>query len=407
MRAFEEVGEAIEARWRAVDYDEAAFPALATEALRARALHDEMGWADVLRWVLSSDALPHQHDLKANFGDPPVTVYRGRRFFIQVLLWREGSTSIHRHSFCGAFQVLEGQSLHTRYAFDCTRRVSSRMLLGDLRLLDASLLPRGAVEPITHDLAHALYHLEAHAATIVVRTYGEETSGPQYSYRAPGLALDPFFDDPVATRQVQALRFMRGAGDASADDLAASLAARGDLHTGYLMLSEVARGGGDAARLEPVRDALRQRHGDVVAERLMAVVHEEMRERLVAGLRGRTTDADARLLLALLANLHDRDAVLSMVRAARPGEDPRAWVMARLAGLSGVDRIGVDLDDDFTLDVVRALMHGDDDRAVYAQLIERYSREEITAQRDAVDRHIARLRRSALAPLFTVSRAST
>ncbi|MFO0624396.1 MAG: hypothetical protein U0325_02175 [Polyangiales bacterium] len=126
-----------------------------------------------------------------------------------------------------------------------------------------------------------------------------------------------------------------------------------------------------------------------------------MRERVVAGLRGRVTDADERLLLALLANLHDRDAVLAMVRAARPDADPRAWVLEHLAGLSGVERIGVDLDDDFTLDVSRALLHGGDDRAVLGRLVERYGREAVEAQREAVARHIARLRRSALAPLFT------
>ncbi|MFO0604324.1 MAG: hypothetical protein U0324_14170 [Polyangiales bacterium] len=404
MRLFHELGETIEARWRAADYDEAAFPALAAEALQTRALHRELGWADVLRWVLESDALPFQDDVKGRFGDPPVTVFHGRRFFIQVLLWREGSTSIHRHGFSGAFQVLEGTSLHTRYDFTRTRRVSSHLELGALRLRDASTLARGAVEPITADLAHALYHLESHAATIVVRTYREDDAGPQFSYRAPGLAIDPFYDDPVATRQAQSLRFFRTADPVGGDALAERLAARADLHTGYLVLSEIARGAGSAARVDRVVAALRARHGDDVAALLHDVVREEMRERRVLELRDGADDADQRYLLALLANLHDRESVLALVKERAPDADPRAWAMEHLAGLSGADRLGVDLDDAFTLDAALALLDLDDDRAVLARLAEVYPRDEITAQRDDVLAHLARLRRSALRPLFTPRR---
>src|SRR5262249_5517956 len=94
-RAFAELGTRLERAFARVDYDQRAFPALAAAALRDARLEREASSLDVVRWVLAAPALPQQDDLAAKFGDPPVTVYRGRRFFIQVLLWREGSTAIH------------------------------------------------------------------------------------------------------------------------------------------------------------------------------------------------------------------------------------------------------------------------------------------------------------------------
>lgn len=398
MRALHELGEALERRWRDLDWNEAAFPALAAEALESRELHRALGWRDVLRWVLASDALPPQGELRDRFGDAPVTVFHGRRCFVQVLMWREGSTSIHRHGFSGAFQVLEGESLHTEYEFATERRVSSRMLLGALRATRTTLLPRGAVHPITTGLAHALYHLEPQAATVVVRTYREDDAHPQYAYRVGGVAIDPFYDDPVSTRQAQALRFLRAAEPEEALSLATALVARSDLHTGYLALSEMARGGDD---LHPLLDALRARHGEAVSARLDAVVREERRERKVLALRARSEDRDERYLLALLANLHDREAVFAMVRARAPEADPRAWILQRLTPRLDVERLGVDLADPFTLDAIDALLRADTDAAALGQLADRYGRAALDAQRDAALRHLARLRRSALAPLFT------
>ena len=145
MRDFDELGARVERAWEGADLDERAFPRIAAGALREARLHERLGAADVVRWVLAAPALPEQGDIEATFGDPPVTVYQGRRFHAQVLLWREGSTATHRHGFCGAFAVLEGSSLHARYAFEERRRVSSRMSIGDLRLLDADVLERGHV----------------------------------------------------------------------------------------------------------------------------------------------------------------------------------------------------------------------------------------------------------------------
>src|SRR5689334_19691162 len=105
MDVFHDLGHTIESAWSARDYDERAFPAVAAAALREAELHRRLGAGDLVRWLLAAPGLVPQHDLPAVFGHPPITMFRGRRFLIDAILWREGSTAVHRHGFSGAFQV--------------------------------------------------------------------------------------------------------------------------------------------------------------------------------------------------------------------------------------------------------------------------------------------------------------
>ncbi len=336
-RAFEQLGARLEEAWERVDFDEQPFPALAVAALREARLERAMGSLDVARWALEAPRLPQQDDLDANFGDPPLTVFRGRRFYIQVLLWREGRTAIHRHGFSGAFLVLDGASLHVRYTFDVRRRVSSRLLLGDLRPAGVELLARGEVVPITCELAHAVFHLEAPAATVVIRTFHEDAGQPQYSFRPPFVAYDPFHREPQATRQLQVLRLLWDTRPAEGDALAEALVARADLLTTWLVVGE-AQQGPRAARLLA---AARRRHGRTIDE-LAAVVAEDCRRADLGRLRKKTLDPEQRFFLALLQNVPHRAGIEAMIRQRHPHDAPRARILGWLQALSGVDAIGVD-----------------------------------------------------------------
>jgi len=70
-----------------------------------------------IRWVHNSVSLPEQQDIEGRFGNPPITMFSGARFYIDVYYWLDGTTAIHQHSFTGAFQVLLGSSIHSRYSF--------------------------------------------------------------------------------------------------------------------------------------------------------------------------------------------------------------------------------------------------------------------------------------------------
>jgi hypothetical protein len=142
MEDFTKLGDRLEAEWRAADYDENVFPSLAAEGLRAACLPQKYTAWQVLEWTLEQTELPKQRDLPGRFGEPPITIYSAPRFHIDVYFWFHGTTSTHQHSFCGAFQVMHGSSIHSWYEFDLKEKVNSFCEIGEMRLRTCDLLNR-------------------------------------------------------------------------------------------------------------------------------------------------------------------------------------------------------------------------------------------------------------------------
>ena len=118
MELFTKLGAEVEILWRDKNYDEEVFPEIAANALKAANLPAKISAWEVIEWTMGETNLPTQQDLSGKFGDPPITIYNGPRFHIDVYFWLEGTTAIHQHSFCGAFQVLHGSSIHSWYDFE-------------------------------------------------------------------------------------------------------------------------------------------------------------------------------------------------------------------------------------------------------------------------------------------------
>ena len=117
MNTFRELGLGILDRWRRADFDRDAFPDIAATALAERPPSVDVSPADVVRWVHESPTLVPQADIDSKFGQPAITVFRCEAFYIDVLFWVDGTTAIHQHRFSGAFHVMRGSSLQSRYRF--------------------------------------------------------------------------------------------------------------------------------------------------------------------------------------------------------------------------------------------------------------------------------------------------
>src|SRR5687768_888429 len=118
MELIEQLGREVEAAWRKQNFNEDQLPAIAGEALRKADITSRLSAWDVIEWAFGEAELPPQRDPHASFGDPPITVFVGPRFYIDVYFWLEGTTAVHQHTFCGAFQVLMGSSIHSWYEFE-------------------------------------------------------------------------------------------------------------------------------------------------------------------------------------------------------------------------------------------------------------------------------------------------
>jgi hypothetical protein len=372
MNVFGEIGAALKAAWKQRDSDEAIFPELAVDALRNSRLVGTIGLQDVLAWVQTTDRLPPQTD--HGFGKP-ITVFHDPTFFIDVLTWTDGTTAIHEHGFAGAFMVLEGSSLHSRYQFSSRRRYSEHLHLGRTELIDVELLAPGDVRPIHPGprSAHALFHLERPSVTVVVRTHKASTAAVQLSYARSGMAVNPFEDDISTQRLLRSLEIMRELDDPSFISRARSLIDERDALTAYKIIDYLSR--------KVTSDELRQflatadgpRHRDLVAA-LTDGFDESRREANLMARRRAIRSVPHRFFLALLLNLRGSQDILRMVATRYPDGDPVDTVMTWITELAALppvvpgepNAIGIDLDE-VALEVMASLLRGaSDDEAIDA-----------------------------------------
>lgn len=397
MLQFDELGHRIDASWKSADFSERDFPRIAAEALNAACIHDRISGDGVLQWVLNASVLPSQEDLRGSFGQPPITVYRGRRYHIQVLYWLDGSTTIHRHGFCGAFQVLEGSSLHSRWAFSEHRRISNRMLVGQTKLLGVELLRRGNVVEISQDLTHGLFHLDVPSATIVVRTDGDTSDGPQYEYHPPTIAVDPFFVDPLVERHLQVLHLLHASNHPEWEERTIALFSRCDIHTTFRALLQFIRNGSTRSQIEKLTAAARSRHCQTFEEMLQAL-EEASRRRALHVLRRQIREPEGRLFLALLQNLPNKETILQILRTRYPEKSPELTLHELVTKYA--HRLGVDVSGDLERILVDCLLHDIPEVGTLDKLREVFDDASIEAQRDEIRDQSFRIRQSLLAPLF-------
>jgi hypothetical protein len=353
MDVFRTLGEELEQRWKAQDYAVGAFPALAVAALENSRAFESMSPGDILRWIAREAELPPQQDPRSQFSDLAITFFEAPHFFISALVWLEGTTAIHQHCFSGAFRVLAGGSLHTRFRFQESQPVNERFRLGTLEREQVELLPMGSVRPIAsgEGFIHSLFHLERPSVTLVVRTKFDEGTHPQWSYHPPGIGYDPFAGSPVTTiKKLEAVSVLLGLDADAADVELQSMLQTSDLDTTFSLLGTLfhqiatnplkrAFGADTGARFDRLLATARAHHGSAV-DLFEKVLHEQRRQEEIIGIRAYLTSPDHRFLLALLLNVPDRATVLRLIGQRYPDRDPAETFVDWIDELSRTRALG-------------------------------------------------------------------
>jgi len=392
MELFQQLGAEIEALWLDENYNEEMLPAIAADALKRADLPSKLTAWDVVEWALRQKELPPQLDLHGNFADPPITIYSGPRFHIDLYFWFEGTTAIHQHAFCGAFQVLLGSSIHSWYEFDSREVVNTFTEIGDMSLKVCEILEVGAVQEIWGGkrYIHSLFHLEQPSATIVVRTDRSPLHLPQFSYEKPSLAIDPFFEQPTTTKKLQIMSAAFRAKHPEADRMAMQLLEASDLQTSYLILhrlrhllgsnqlEQLFKLEGPKVRFEMFLDVVSGRHGAAgeifkpIFDRF-DVIDEIMR------LRGFVSNPEHRFFMALLMNVDSRERIFSLIKQRFHETDPVEkildWVFdlaeTRVVGIEATNALGIPDFGDAEMFVLENLLKGIPD----AEIAELYAAE--------------------------------
>lgn len=369
MEIFQHLGLLVENLWRAKNYSEEAFPEIAAAALAEMELPKGgvTPW-DIIRWVHTESQLPRQPDIDALFGNPPLTLYCGSRFFVDIYFWLDGTTDIHQHGFAGAFQVLVGSSIHSQYSFQQEQIINEHFHLGRLILNDVELLSEGDIRQIIpgREHIHSLFHLDRPSCTITVRTFMIPSAQPQYSYRKPYIAIDPFYKDQSLVRKLQTVSMLLNLQPPGHDELIHDLISMSDFQTTFLILqnaSQMLRStqieqffqlSTSHDRFGNLLAQARQRHGQLT-DYLLPVLAESQRQDDIVRRRQFITSNEHRFFLALLLNVPSARKILELVKGRFPENNPLDkvldWVMelanTKLWGSAEANVLGLkDFDDD-------------------------------------------------------------
>ena len=378
MQPFAELGALVESRWRDKNYDESAFPQIALQALSELNPSERVDPWEIIRWVHDTPNLPEQMDPGGRFGNPPITLYVGSRFYIDVYYWLDGTTTIHQHSFSGAFQVLLGGSVHSRYRFQQDLEINPHFLTGKLSLQEVSLLARGDVREIIPgpQFIHSLFHLERPSVTITVRTHKAPSNPIQYSYLKPSLAVNPFFTDVSLVLRKQTVALLLRMKHPEADKLIGELIDSSDFQSTFVVLEqafqflchreleEIVGLSRSRDRFQALLDRARRKHGGL-ADLLLPVFEEEWRQTDIIQRRAKIKGEDHRFFLALLLNVPERSTVLRLVKEKFPEHDAVdlvvGWVKelsaTRVFGSKEPNVLGTELDNRHLV-VFRGMLEG-------------------------------------------------
>ena len=379
MQIFQELGELLESRWRRENYSEGLFPELAATALTESDLPAKVDPWEIIRWVQSAPALPDQKDVEGRFGDPPITLFAGPRFYVDVYFWLDGTTSIHQHAFTGAFQVLLGSSIHSRYSFNEKQIINEHFSIGELQLEEVQLLQKNDVRLIKpgRNFIHSLFHLDRPSATITVRTEHTPSSALQWDYRKPYFATDPFFRNQVMAKKLQTIGLLLGMKHKDADEMIGDLVCASDFHTAYFVLENTFHQlksnqmdslfglstGND--RFSAILERARTVHGELI-DLLVPVLEEQVRQHDVVMRRRSITGEEHRFFLALLLNVPSREKILELVKSRFPESDPVEkildWVeelsQTRVLGSKEANAMGIEGFSDEHIFVLEQLLRG-------------------------------------------------
>ncbi|RYE89896.1 MAG: hypothetical protein EOO75_11045 [Myxococcales bacterium] len=408
MDYFKELGARVGRRWREAEFNEASFSVIAHEELERTPGHLAIEPDDILEWVNQPHfELPSQADIEASFANPPVTVYRGQRFYIDVNFWLDSTTVIHEHGFDGAFQVLSGSSLHTAHTFRELRRYSASVGLGEMTALPSELLTPGSTRVIQagSSFSHALFHLERPSSTIVVRTVHNRSVGSQNEFFLPGLRLESFFVHPTTARNLQVASLLLATSNPRFDPWLARFLAHADLYGTFRMLAHVAQALHDRhdltheqveAQLEPHLEAVAQRAewGPFVVE----TVRNLEPPRVLMRARQSVHDVGQRFFLALLLNVSSAPTLLALVEQRYPGESAVEKVTGWVDALCGPDSpLELELNDP-SRRALRLRLEGHPVEAIAERLSAHYGK---LLPVDKVARMLGQLRDSCLLPLVS------
>ncbi|MDD0854340.1 hypothetical protein HBN50_14605 [Halobacteriovorax sp. GB3] len=183
------LAQSIESKW--TDGTHESFSKISTEVLQGLNFnHPLVEFENELaKWLLENE-LPRQINVYNEFGQPPVTLFNNEKFVIDLYFWMHADTSVHSHSFSGAFKVLFGRSVHEVFKVQEVKSYSSDVMKTDIKRESIELLNTGSIHPILsgNSFNHRVLHIDHPTVTLCIRTVNDNR--PQWHHFTNGLSIE-------------------------------------------------------------------------------------------------------------------------------------------------------------------------------------------------------------------------
>jgi len=345
LKMFEAVGEQIANDWQEAGGQIETFAPCALARLQAARLHDSFSTEAFLSAIAATSELPRQYALHTSFGHPPVTVFRTPRFMIDVYFWLSPQTTIHSHSFSGAFCVLHGTSLHVTYRFDGDLPGTEAPSLGRMSCEQSELLRVGEVREIGQStrLIHQVWHLSRPSISLVARTLSDGPAARILNYEPPGLCVIDSRNalSEAGTRKLQLIRSLAMLAHPQLTQfICDAVSLDNDMHA-YWYLRTAFVQTRDCDLLRRILDSTRLA-GVAWAETLVDSLASAAWAQADPP---RVEDQDGRFMLALLLSVEDREQIRQLIQSYDASRSVGDSVVAWLTSLIDLKAINLELNE--------------------------------------------------------------
>jgi hypothetical protein len=339
---FNDLGAKVLERWKRENFSLEKFPEIARLAIAERLPSEHVDLSAFIEEFLLNDDQPLQ--TQSGFGQPELVVFDHPRFYIQILVWMDGTTDIHQHEFSGAFHVMAGSSIHAQYAFEKAQSVTPHLRMGQLRMQNIELLETGRTAPIIsgQSCIHSLFHLETPSVTVVVRTQNDPGMNPQFNYLPPFMAVDPLFHDTLTMRRKQLLDLLEQMQVPGYGALVLKMVDDLDFERGFYLLQHCMGALGELGDFATALGLFEKKHGALAAG-VAATLEEGVRRDAIKGMRGAIVEPEHRFFLALLMNVSTRAELLHLVAQRFPEEVALETVMRWTLELEEYSELGLSI----------------------------------------------------------------
>lgn len=284
----------------------------------------------------------------------------------------------HQHGFRGAFYVLSGSSIHTQYDFSTKVRVNENLQFGDVTTKSIEYLQKGQYRRIEGgaEFIHSLFHLDYPSVSVVVRTYRDPVNSIQFRYHKPFLAINPFYKDHKAKRQVQILKMLKRSGNPNYRTTLMNFASNANLESLITTVTELIEHGAISRDEEEEMLTLCGARYPEVEEYVKPVLSELRRVLSIQRGRLSVTDPTHRFFMALLMNASDKNQVNQIIRSKYPEEQAVELILKWVKELNEQHKFD-NMFSDFHLEVLASMIKGLDFDEIIGDLERSYDPLEI------------------------------